>query len=135
MSKSNFYKSTIRLDQTTYNQLNKIAQSRNKPLATVIRETIKKGLSVEWIDENVDTVSKIVRQQLDLTLKPHVNRLAKLSSKSGHMSATAAFLNVQAFMDLVPKEKRKDVIELYNNARKKAVEYMKTNTKDWENNF
>jgi hypothetical protein len=44
---------------------------------------------------------------------PHVERLAALSSKSGHMSATAAFLNVQAFMDLVPSEKRKNLKELY----------------------
>jgi len=41
--------------------------------------------------------------------------LARLSSKSGHISATAAFLNVQALIDLVPKENRKDVKPMYEN--------------------
>lgn len=135
MSESNFYKTTIRLDKTTYNQLNNIAQSCNKPLANVIREVIKKGLASEWVDENVNLITHIVKQQVDAVMKPHVERLAKLSSKSGHMSATSAFLNVQALMDLVPDEKRKNVLEMYENARKKSAEYMRTKTDDWENDF
>jgi hypothetical protein len=33
-------------------------------------------------------------------------------------------------MDLVPNEKKKDVKELYDKARKKSVEYMRTRTED-----
>ncbi|MEG6617632.1 hypothetical protein V6C27_14645 [Peptococcaceae bacterium 1198_IL3148] len=77
-------------------------------------------------------ITYIVRQQVDAVMKTHVERLVALTSKSGHMSATAAFLNVQALMDLVPKENRRDVIPMYENARKKAVEYMRTRTKDWD---
>lgn len=64
-------------------------------------------------------------------MKPHIERLAKLSSKSGHMSATAAFHQIQALMDLVPDEKRKNVFEMYESARKKAAKYMRTRTDDW----
>lgn len=58
-------------------------------------------------------------------MKPHIARLAALTSKLGHMSATATFLNVQAFQDLVPTEKKKDIKVLYEKARKKAGAYMK----------
>lgn len=132
MSESNFHRTTIRLDRSTYNQLNIIAKNRKEPLANIIRETIKKGIATDWVDENVDLISQIVRQQVDLSMKTHVERICSLSSKSGHMSATSAFLNVQALMDLVPTEKRKDVKEMYESARKKSAEYMRTKTEDWE---
>lgn len=130
--KQNFYKTTIRLDKSTYNKLSQIAENRKEPLVNIIREMINKGLATEWVDENVDLISQVVRKQVDVSMKTHVERLASLSSKSGHMAATAAFLNVQALMDLVPKENRKNVREMYENARKMAAEYMRKKTKDWE---
>lgn len=127
-----FYRTSVIVDKETHELLKKLAESKNESMANVIRDTIKKGLASEWIDENTELVANIVRQQMEAVIKPHVERLAKIGSKSGHMSATATFLNVQALQDLVPKEKRKNVIEMYENARKKSVEYMKTPTKDWE---
>lgn len=63
---------------------------------------------------------------MEVVIKPHIERLAKLSSKTGHIGATGAFLNVQALMDLVPVERRKDVRDMYESAKKKAVVYMRT---------
>ena len=51
------------------------------------------------------------------------------------MSATAAYLNVQALMDLVSKEQRKDVRVMYETARKKAAGYMKIKAEDWKNDI
>lgn len=130
-----FYRTSITLDKDTYTKLNEIATNRDESLANVIRENIKKGLASEWVDENKDLIVMIMRQQMEAIIKPHIERLAKLSSKSGHMSATAAFLNVQALLDLVPKENRKNVKSMYDSARKKAVEYMRIKTDDWEQDF
>lgn len=135
MGENNFYKSTLRLDKKTFDELNRIAQSRDESLADVIRTIIRKGLAMEFIDESEDVICTIVRKQIDIAIKPHIERLAKLASKSGHMSATAAFLNVQTLMDLVPKENRKSVKAMYDSARKKAVEYMRTRTQDFEDNI
>lgn len=132
MGESNFYKSTLRLDKKTFDKLNRIAQSEDESLADVIRKIIRKGLAMEFIDESEDIICNIVRKQIDIAIKPHIERLAKLASKSGHMSATAAFLNVQTLMDLVPKENRKNVKAMYDSARKKAVEYMRIRTEDWK---
>lgn len=135
MGKSNFYRTTIRLDQETYIKLNNIAQSKNESLSNVIRETINNGLARDWVNENTDLITDIVKQQVNATMKPHVERLATLTSKTGHMAATATFLNVQAFQDLVPTERKKDVKDLYEKARKKAVTYMKIPVRHWEDEY
>lgn len=125
-------KLSIKIHSDVYEQLNQIATKKGESISQVIRELISAGLSERVLDENTDLIADLVRKQVDASMKIHVERLAALTSKSGHMSATAAFLNVQALIDLVPQEKRKDVKILYENARKKAVEYMRTKTTDWE---
>lgn len=127
-----FKRYSLCLDDKTYNSIKTISESTGKSIAEVSRELIEKGLASDWVNENNELIANIVRQQIDIAVKPHVERLAALSSKAGHMSATAAFLNVQALMDLVPKENRKNVREMYENARKKAAEYMKSKAEDWK---
>jgi hypothetical protein len=127
-----FYKTTLRLDKKTYERLNEIAMNRDESLSSIMREYIDKGLAKDFVASSEDLIAPIIREVLQSTLKPSVERLARLESKSGHMAATAAFLNVQALMDLVPKENRRNVKEMYDKARKMAVAYMKNKTGDWE---
>ncbi|MCT4584038.1 MAG: hypothetical protein N4A54_03850 [Peptostreptococcaceae bacterium] len=126
-----FKRYSLSVDDKTYSAIKTISETTGQSIAEVSRTLIEKGLASEWVDENTDLVAKIVRQQMEIVMKPHVERLAALSSKTGHMASTATFLNVQAFMDLVPTEKKKDVRSLYDKARKKAVEYMRTKAEDW----
>jgi len=128
-------KTTVKLHQETYDIIEQIASKNGTSVSDVIRDLIDKGLNERVLENNTDLISKVVRQQLDIVIKPHTERLAALSSKSGHMSATAAFLNVQALIDLVTAERRKDVKVMYDNARKKAAEYMRTRAEDWDTNI
>lgn len=121
----------LRVDEKTYEQIKKISAKNDQSVSDVIRKLIDDGLSLEVGNENKDLIASIVREELRAVLKPSVERLAKINSKSGHMSATAAFLNVQALMDLVPKEKQRAVRQMYEKARKMAVDYMKSTTEDW----
>ncbi len=116
---------SISIDTNVAEEIDAISKKTGDSIAEVTRQLIKKGLAAGWVDENADMITHIVRQQLEAVMKPHVERLAKLSVKSGIMSATSTFLNVQAFQDLVPKEMRKLPIDMYEKARKKAAEYMK----------
>lgn len=127
------HKFTLRLDEELYSKLKDESKKTGDDMAELARGFIREGIESKGALENIDIMAKIMRQQLDITLKPHVERLAALSSKGGHMAATAAFLNVQAFMDLVPAEKRKDAKMLYDKARVKAVTYMKTKAEDFQN--
>lgn len=127
-----FKRYSLCLDEATYNTIKTISETTNNSIAEVTRELIQNGLARDWVNKNEDIITEIVRKQVDVVMKPNVKRLAALSSKCGHMAATAAFLNVQALMDLVPKENRRNVREMYNNARKKAFEYMRTKADDWD---
>jgi len=122
----------VKFREDVFEQIEVIAKKEGKSLSEVVRNLVNKGLSERVLEENTDLIAQIIRQQLEIVLKPHVERLASLSSKGGHMSATATFLNVQALMDLVPSERRKDVREMYESARKKSAAYMRTRTDEWE---
>ncbi|MBU3173262.1 hypothetical protein [Clostridium estertheticum] len=130
-----FKRYSISVDDDVYEKIMNISQISGESLAEVTRLLIKKGLATNYIEESKDIIASVVKEQLELVLKPNVERLAKIGSKSGHMAATAAFLNVQALMDLVPSEKRKDVTAMYDKARKKAATYMRQKAEDFENNI
>ncbi|MGH4117187.1 hypothetical protein [Clostridium sp.] len=130
-----FKRYSLCLDDKTYNSIKQISESTGNSIAEVSRELIKKGLAKEYVGDSEDMMTSIVRKQMEVVLKPNIERLARIASKSGHMSATAAFLNVQALMDLIPIERRKDVRTMYEKARCKAVSYMRTKAADFENDI
>ena len=125
----------IKFHKKVHDQIQIISENNVDSFSETVRKLVNRGLTEKVYEENMDLISQVVRHQLEIVMKPHVERLAALSSKSGHMSATAAFLNVQALMDLVPKEQRKDVRVMYENARKKAAGYMKIKVEDWKNDI
>lgn len=122
---------SISIDEETYKEIERISNSTEESIAEVTRDLIKKGLKGNWMEDNRNDIASIVRSSMELVIKPHVERLAKISAKGGHMSATATFLNVQALIDLVPKERGKDVIKMYESARVKSVSYMKIPTDEF----
>lgn len=126
-----FHRFSLCVDDQTYNAIQTRVKASGDSMADVTRQLLKKALASDWVDENADLIANVVREQLDIVLKPHVERLAAISSKSGHMSAAAAFLNAQALQDLVPKDQRRDVKEMFDKARKKSAEFMRLRTEDW----
>ena len=116
-----FHKVTFRVNNDVYNKVKNIADQEGESISKILRRLVEDGLTLKVGNENKDILASIVREQLQIALRPSVERLAKIASKAGHMSATAAFLNVQALMDLVPVENKKDVREMYEKARKKAA--------------
>jgi len=125
-------KSSVKFHKNVHDQIVTISEKNGVSFSEIVRKLVDKGLSERVYEEYADLIAQSIRHQLELVMKPHIERLAVLSSKSGHMSATAAFLNVQALMDLVPKEQRKDVRVFYENARKKAASYMATKADSWK---
>ncbi len=125
-----FKRYSLCLDDKTYNTIKEISDSTGDSIAEVSRNLIQKGLAKDYVDDSKDIIASIVREQLEIVLKPKIERLAKIGSKAGHMSATAVYLNVQALQDLVPKELRKNPVEMYEKARVKAISYMKNKIDD-----
>ena len=116
----------IKFPSQLYEQIDLYAKKEDINFSEAVRNLCTRGLTERVYEENTDLIAEVIRSQLEIVIRPHVERLAKLSAKTGHMSATSAFLNVQALMDLIPADRRKDVRPMYESARKKAAEYMKT---------
>lgn len=126
---------TVTLEESTYIKIQNIAKQNDDSITVVVRHLLERGLAKEFNDESADLIAHIVRQQMDAVIKPHIERLASISSKAGHMSATSTFLNAQALTDLVPNERRRDIRTMYENARKQAVEFMRRKTTEYERDF
>lgn len=125
----------LRVDDDQYEKIKNLAHKGGLSVTELLRDFIDQGLQEKLAEENLDIISQVVRKQVDAAMKPHVERLARISSKAGHMSATSTFLNAQALTDLVPENRRRDIRTMYDNARKKAVQFMKTKTTEYENEF
>lgn len=125
-------KTSVKLYQRQYEAIERMAKNQGMSISDVMRELIDRALTEKVAEENTDLIAHVVRKQVEVVMKPHIERLAALSSKGGHMAARATFLNVQALMDLVPSENRKDVRSMYDNASKKAATYMKMRVEEFE---
>lgn len=121
---------SITVDEETYKKLTERSKSTGESIAESARYFMKRGIGLSFAEDSLDIIASVVRQQMEVTIKPHVERLAALSSKTGHMASRSTFLNVQALQDLVPAEKKKDVVAMYDKASKKAAEYMRSRLDD-----
>lgn len=130
--KRDLRKISVKIHREQYEAIVALSSKSSKSMSEIVRVLIDGGLSERITEKNKTMMSQVVSEQMQLIIKPHVERLAALMSKSGHMSARATFLNVQALMDLVEPHRKRDVREMYESASKKAVEYMRIKTDDFE---
>lgn len=119
---------TIRLEDEHYNQLKNIATSRRKiSLAEAAREILTEGLAVDVLEDQRNIVREEVRHATEDALRPSVNRLAAITVKGTIISATATFLCMLVLNKVAGIEWDK-VVRLYDDAKKKALEYVKDST-------
>lgn len=117
----------LRLNEDIYKKIENISNASGDSFSEITRVLINKGLAIDTSKNEIDFISSVIREQLEIILRPQIDRLASISSKATLMSAEATFLNVQALLDLVDTSKRKNVLTMYENARKKAVDFLKGN--------
>lgn len=116
---------SVTFDAETYQQLKNIADKNGISIAEVIRRNNQASLNNTVTVENLDLITRIIREQLKDVLAPSVERLAALSAKSCVQSSTAALLSAEAISRWVPADLQADVRDTYERARKKAVIYTK----------
>lgn len=112
--------------------IERIARKENKSFADTVRFLCDESLKVTANTDSIDMITEIIDERLRAILKPQVERLASISAKGAIMSATSTFLNAQALADLVPLNKQKDLLEIYEKARLKGVTYVKGKVTDSE---
>lgn len=114
---------TVTLDDENYLQIQNIAHKQGKSMSEILRTAAMESLTVSINVENIDMITDIIRTQLRDILQPSVERLATLSAKTCVQAAAAAYLAAEAIGKFVPPAQQEDVVEAYNQARRKGVEY------------
>ncbi|WP_246187528.1 hypothetical protein [Neomoorella glycerini] len=104
-----------------YNALASLSIRRKESIAVTIRRLLSQAISEEAAVDGKDVITDAVRRAMRDVLKPTEDRLAKLASKAARMAATATYLNTQVIGDLG----RRDVLQIYNEARKRAAAYLR----------
>ena len=112
--------------------IEKISKREGRSFADTVRSLCDEAIKLQVSNDNIDLITEIIDERLRAILKPQVERLASLSAKGAIMSATSTFLNAQALSDFVPKERRKDFVEVYEKAKLKGIAYVKNRVNDTE---
>ncbi|WP_234949248.1 hypothetical protein [Thermoanaerobacter uzonensis] len=114
-------KVTVYLSEDTYEVLNNLSSRRKESMSLIARKILEKGLKEESAQDGIDAVTEAVRKAMRDVLRPTEDRLAKLMAKAAVAAATAMYMNVQTIADLG----KHNAVEIYNEARVKAVAYLK----------
>ncbi|MBS6559118.1 MAG: hypothetical protein KH355_02450 [Clostridiales bacterium] len=97
----------------------------------VIRECVEEQMKVQASKDNIDLITKIVREQLQMLMDGYVERLASISAKGTIMSATSTYLTAETISRFIPLELQMEYQEAYEQARKKGVAYLKSKNKEY----
>ena len=94
-------------------------------MSCIVRDFVTQGLNGQVTEDNIDFLAPIIRNQIKSVLEPMMERMIALEAKSCIQSGTAAYLSADAIYKFVPAEQREEVAESYEQAKKKAVLFMK----------
>ena len=113
----------VTLTPTVYKQVKELAKKNHSSASDVLRDLVEKGLDLEVTQENLNFMSSFLREQLNDTMKPYLERMISLQSKTCIQAGTAAYLSAEAIRKFVPQAEQMAVMDSYEAARKKAIEY------------
>lgn len=120
----------VPFDEQTYMQIKAIADRNDVSLSEVVRQWSYEGLNGQVSADNLDLITKIIREQLSAILQPKIERLAALSAKTCTISATSTFLTAETISKFVPPGKTEDMKAVYEKAKQKGILYTQNRTTD-----
>lgn len=117
-------KRSIRFEAETIKEMQKVAALRSVTVSDVVREYVKKGLTIDSYKEDTEFVAEIIRQELKDILEPQINRIVKMLMKIGKVSAGTMYSNLN-LIQLIDSLEQQDFFEMVNRSLKLGVDYMK----------
>jgi hypothetical protein len=121
---------SIRLPQKLHEELTFKAQQENSDFSKYCRRLLEKGVSVEAYKEDIDFITKIIRNELENIIEPYGNRQIKMLMKIGKATGGTMFTTIKLLLSLINPNKLYTFKELLESSMKMGVEYMKM--KDFE---
>jgi hypothetical protein len=105
-------------------ELDTIAAKRHITVSELIRDYIDKGTNVDKTASDIDFIRKQIREELDIMLKPQINRLAKLLMRIGMMTISFCYFNSKLVHMFVPVKDRTSYEELMAECKHNAAAYL-----------
>ena len=93
-------------------------------MAEIVRGFIKGGMDIERSKEDIDFIRKQIREELDIMLKPQINRLAKLLMRIGMMTVSFCYFTSKIVHLFVPIRDRTSYEELMAECKHNAAAYL-----------
>lgn len=115
----------VTLTEETNNAIKAYALRNGISASQVVRECVEEQMKIKMGEDNIDTITKIIRQQIDIIFEKNIERIASITAKGTIMSATSAYLNAEVLARFLPIELQLDYQEAYDDARNKAIQYLK----------
>ncbi|OPX44465.1 hypothetical protein CLHUN_14580 [Ruminiclostridium hungatei] len=117
-------KRSIRFEAGTMKELKKFAGRTNVTVSDIVREYVKKGLTIDSYKEDTHLIREIVREELKDALEPQVNRIVKMLMKIGKVSAGTMYSTLNLIQTISNQEQQED-FEMVSRCLKLGVECMK----------
>lgn len=102
-----------------------IATAEGQSISAVYRDLVEKGLVAGGYKTGSQDMATLVREAVQETLRPHVDRLAAISAKGTQISAAAFFLAFYNGRQALPPYAQEAYDDLAAQARKLGIEYLK----------
>ena len=118
---------SVALNENMYEDIKKLAAKRHTSMRDVIRFYIKKGLKVEYHDENEEEFRRMIHDELTVVFKKEVERLIKLQVKSTKASAITMYTGLQIMSESFADDV--SFARVVASASKQAGAYMKMKEK------
>jgi hypothetical protein len=115
---------TVKINPGDYESLQKLSAKTYHPMSEIVREFIKRGLDVTRSKDDIDFVRKQLREELDIALKPQINRIVKLLMRIGMMTISFCYFTSKIVHLFVPIRDRKSYEELMAECKHNAAAYL-----------
>jgi len=120
----------LRLDPETEVMIEALSKKRGESNQEVMRRLLHRAAKEELLGEfTADTVLEYVRRAVQEASKPFEERMAKLSAKASIAAATTMYTNLEVLGQLG----RHDIREIHQQARKKAVAFVRSSAEISDN--
>ena len=115
---------TFAVSQKMKSELETIAAKRHIPVSELIRDYIDKGMNIDKTASDIDFIRRQLREELDIMIKPQVNRLAKLHMRVGMMTVSFCYFTAKLLQIFVSLDDRNGFEELMRESRHNAAAYL-----------
>ena len=123
-------KRSVVFTSETLEQIEKLAIKKNVFASDIIRGFVEKGMAVNGYEENIDTITAIIHQEIETSIKSLANRLAGMINRLTIISAAGYYTNIATVSDLIDKDRYSSFEKIERLARKRALVYANMKSAD-----